>query len=100
MTLFARGFEVQHGGIYNALVSLTMFFTVFLITFLKPHRLYKRLISGFFNLNFKYKGGNFKVYHILFLVIGFFGVLFCCIFLYNSFSFKNAGRIIFHWRYS
>ena len=65
----------DHGIIFKALIYIAIFTTVFLVTFLKPHRLYKNLISWIFNLNFKLKGADWKVYNILVLGIGFMSLV-------------------------
>ena len=59
----------HHGTIHNVLSVLTIITTIFFITFLKPHRLYKRLMSWFFNFSFKWKGANWKIYHVLSFII-------------------------------
>lgn len=58
-----------HGTIHNLLSVTTIITTIFFITFLKPHRLYKRLMSWFFNFSFKWKGIEWKIYNVLGLII-------------------------------
>jgi hypothetical protein len=65
----------DHGFIFNSLIYISIFTTIFLMTFLKPHRLYKNFISYIFNLRFKLNGADWKVYHVLFLIIGFFSFI-------------------------
>lgn len=65
----------DHGFIFNSLIYIAIFTSIFLMTFLKPHRLYKNLISYIFNLKFKFHGAEWKVYYVLFLIIGFFSFI-------------------------
>jgi len=68
----------NHGIIHDVLSVITIISTIFFFTFLKPHRLYKRLMSWFFNFSFKWKEVNWKIYHILSLIIAFFIILLTC----------------------
>ena len=68
----------DHGLIFNALIYAAVFWTVFLVTFMKPHRLYKNLISFLLNMKFKWRGSNWKIYHVLIFIILFFGLLLSC----------------------
>ena len=68
----------DHGFIFKALIYFAGFTTVFLLTFFKPHRLYKNIISNIFNINFTWKGASLKIYNVLSLIIFFFSVLLAC----------------------
>jgi hypothetical protein len=69
-------YHEKHGFIYQMLIYFSMFTTIFLITYLKAPKFYKRMISKFLNINFSWRGTNWKVFHFLFLVILSFGMLF------------------------
>jgi hypothetical protein len=85
----------HHGTIHNLLSVITIITTIFFITFLKPHRLYKRLMSWFFNFSFKWKGAQWKIYHVLSFVIFIFTMLFLSNHInFIHFSFENANRDI------
>ena len=69
--------DLLHKGIlYYFLLNSAIVALVFLISVLKPHRLYKKLLSSFFNMTFKYNKVDWKVYNILLVIIGFYSLLF------------------------
>lgn len=68
----------NHGMIHEVLSVVTLIATIFFFTFLKPHRLYKRLMSWIFNFSFKWKGVDWKIYHVLSLIIALFIILLTC----------------------
>lgn len=69
--------DILHKGIfYYFLFNSAIVSTLFLLSVLKPHRLYKVILSKFFNMTFNYHGGEWKVYNILLVIIGFYGLLF------------------------
>ncbi len=57
--------------LFSALVSL-----VFLITVLKPHRLYKRFIAFLFGIQIKVGTNQFKLHHFLYVFALFFGTVY------------------------
>jgi hypothetical protein len=74
----------NHGTIHEVLSVVTIITTIFFFTFLKQHRLYKRLISWFFNFSFKWKGAEWKIYHVLSLIIFGFILFLLCIDSFNN----------------
>jgi hypothetical protein len=68
----------DHGLIYKALITVVMVTTVFLISFLKPPKFYKKLIDSVFNIGFKWRGADWKIYHVLFLWVSLFVLLLAC----------------------
>jgi hypothetical protein len=72
----------NHGLIFNCLIYFAGFTTLFLITYLKPHILYKKIISAFFNKKFNINGADWKIYHVLLLVICLFILLTLCKYIY------------------
>jgi hypothetical protein len=76
--LQAAGHPDDHGMIFNGLIYTSIFWTVFLVTLAKPHRYYKNIISFLFNLKFKWRGSDWKIYHVLILITLFFVFLLSC----------------------
>ena len=69
--------DLLHKGIlYYFLLNSAIVALVFLLSVLKPHRLYNKLLSSFFNMTFKYNKVHWKVYNILLVIIGFYSLLF------------------------
>ena len=68
----------DHGFIFNCLVYIAGFTTLFLFSYLKPHRYYKKIISFLFNLKFTWRGANWKVYHVMAFVTFLFILLILC----------------------
>ena len=67
---FSKGF--LHYFLFNSVaVSLILLFSV-----LKPHRLYKKFLSKFLAMKFTFNKGEWRVYNVLLLVIGFYMLLF------------------------
>ena len=66
---FSKGF--LHYFLFNSVVSLVLLFSV-----LKPHRLYKKFLSKFLAMKFTFNKGEWRVYNVLLLVIGFYMLLF------------------------
>lgn len=79
---FSKYFKIpnpdDHGTIFNSLVYTSIFWTIFLITFVKPHRFYKNIISWVFNLSFNFRKSKWKIYHVLILISIFFMILLAC----------------------
>ena len=69
-------YEVDNGILFKFIRLCAIISGIFLITVLKPHRLYKRLLTSFLNYSFKYRGADWQIYHILIVIIFFFTVLF------------------------
>ena len=66
----SKGF--LHYFLFNSVaVSLLLLFSV-----LKPHRLYKKFLSKFLAMKFTFNNGEWRVYNVLLLVIGFYMMLF------------------------
>ena len=57
--------------LFSAIVAL-----VFLVTTLKPHRLYKKFIAYIFGLSITVNGTKYKLHHFLLLAAGFFATIF------------------------
>ena len=57
--------------LFSAIVAL-----VFLVTTLKPHRLYKKLLAFIFGLSITINGTKYKLQHFLLLLAGFFATIF------------------------
>ena len=64
------------GPIFAFLFVSAMTFLVFLVTVLKPHRLYKNLISFLFGIKVTINGSQYKLHHLLLLLTGFYGSLY------------------------
>jgi membrane protease YdiL (CAAX protease family) len=56
---------------YSGIISVIIFISV-----LKPHRIYKKVLSIFFNKTFKFNNADWKIYHLLIIVIIFYGLIF------------------------
>ena len=69
-------YEVDNGVLFSFIRICAICSGIFLITVLKPHRLYKKFLTSFLNYSFKYRGADWQIYHILIVVIFFFLVLF------------------------
>lgn len=69
-------YEVDNGILFSFIRICAICSGIFLITVLKPHRLYKKFLTSFLNYSFKYRGADWQIYHILIVVIFFFVVLF------------------------
>lgn len=67
---------LNKGIFYYFLFNSAIVSILFLLSVLKPHRLYKVVLSKFFNMTFKSNGAEWKVYNILLFIIGFYGLLF------------------------
>lgn len=68
----------DHGILYKFLLGVAIINTLFLASFLKPHRFYKRIISAIFNAEFKFRGVDWKVYHIMGFYIFLLSLLLLC----------------------
>lgn len=67
---------LNKGILYYFLFNSAIVSIIFLLSVLKPHRLYKVILSKFFNMTFKYNNADWKVYNVLLFIIGFYGLLF------------------------
>ena len=67
---------LNKGILYYFLFNSAIVSIVSLLSVLKPHRLYKVILSKFFNMTFKYNNADWKVYNVLLVIIGFYGLLF------------------------
>lgn len=68
--------ELNKGILYSFLSFSAFISVILLISVLKPHRLYKKILSKVLNKTFKYNGSDWKIYHLLFIVIGLYGLIF------------------------
>ena len=64
------------GPLFVFLLFSSIFLLVFLVTTLKPHRLYKKLIAFIFGLSVTINGTKYKLHHFLLLAAGFYGTIF------------------------
>lgn len=65
-----------HGMLFKFIFANALISVVFLISVLKPHRIYKEYLGKFFNIEFTYNKAKWKIYNLLFLVIVFYLILF------------------------
>ena len=65
--------------LFNAFICL-----ILLISILKPLKFYKKLLIKFFSFGFKINGNEYKIYHILFLIIGFYVTLYAILKINSS----------------
>ena len=77
-------YEVDNGILFSFIRICAIISGIFLITVLKPHRLYKRLLTSFLNYSFKFRGADWQIYHILIVIIFFFLVLFSFLQMQNT----------------
>ena len=68
--------ELDNGLLYKLILFNAILSCILLITILKPHRLYKTLLSKILKIEFTFHGANWQIYHVLFLVIAFWIVLY------------------------
>lgn len=73
-----------NGPLFSFLFFCALVSLVFLITVLKPHRLYKRLIVKIFSIKIQISGQYWKLHHFLYLVIGFFSTIFFFLLMQNK----------------
>ena len=64
------------GPLYAFLIGSATFFLIFLVSVLKPHRLYKSFISFIFGIGVTINGSKWKLHQLLLLVTGFYGSLY------------------------
>ena len=64
------------GPLYAFLFSSAVFFLIFLVTVLKPHRLYKRFIVFIFGIRVSIGQYKYKLHHFLLVLIAFYGSLY------------------------
>ena len=64
------------GPLYTFLFSSAIFFLILLVSFLKPHRLYKRFIDFLFGIRIKVGQYKYKLHHFLILIIAFYSSLY------------------------
>lgn len=88
----------NHGLIFNMLLYTAIFTSVFFLSFIKPHRYYKNIISYIFNVSFTWRGAKWKIYHVMIFIIFIFALLLGCKYrfltTYFIFSFENASRYL------
>ena len=70
-------YEMNNGLLFNFIRVCAILSGICLITVLKPHRLYKKLLTSFLDYSFKFHGGDWKIYNVLILIISFFVILYC-----------------------
>jgi len=68
--------ELDNGLLYKLILFNAIFSCILLITVLKPHRLYKKLLGKILKIEFPFHGANWQIYHLLFLVIIFWTILY------------------------
>ena len=64
------------GPLYAFLFTSAIFFLVFLITVLKPHRLYKKFIVFLFGIRVSIGQYKYKLHHFLLVLIAFYASLY------------------------
>ena len=64
------------GPLYAFLFTSAIFFLVFLITVLKPHRLYKKFIVFLFGIRVSLGQYKYKLHHFLLVLIAFYASLY------------------------
>ena len=64
------------GPLYAFLLTSSLVFLVFLVSVLKPHRLYKQFIGFLFGISITISGSKYKLHHLLLLLAGFYGTLY------------------------
>ena len=64
------------GPLFAFLLSSATFFLILLVSVLKPHRLYKKLLGFLFGVSITINGSKWKLHHFLLLVAGFYGSLY------------------------
>ena len=64
------------GPLFAFLLTSSFVFLVFLVSVLKPHRLYKKFIGYLFSISITINNSKYKVKHFLLLVAGFYGTLY------------------------
>lgn len=73
-----ENYEDEHGTTFKILFYFAVFTTVFLLSYLKPPRIYKKAVSRFLNITFRWRGAYWKVYNILVIVIIIIGLFLFC----------------------
>ena len=69
-------YEMNNGLLFNFIRVCAILSGICLITVLKPHRLYKNLISFLFGIKVTINGSQYKLHHLLLLLTGFYGSLY------------------------
>jgi hypothetical protein len=64
------------GPLFSFLLTSAIVFLVFLVSVLKPHRLYKKFISFLFGVSITINNSKYKLKHLLLLITGFYGTLY------------------------
>ena len=64
------------GPLSSFLLTSAIVFLVFLVSVLKPHRLYKNFIGFLFGVSITIKNSKYKLKHLLLLITGFYGSLY------------------------
>lgn len=73
---YLRKAPKSNGPMHKFLLFSSIVSLVFLITVLKPHRLYKKLIAFLFGLSVTIGGSTFRLPHFLYIIAGFFGTIY------------------------
>ena len=64
------------GPLFAFLLTSSFVFLAFLISVLKPHRLYKNLIGYLFSISITINNNKWKLKHLLILICGFYATLY------------------------
>ena len=92
-------YEDEHGLTFKILFYIAISVTLFLISYLKPPHIYKKVVSRILNFTFKWRGAYWKVYNLLVIFIILIGLfLFCNINIFNIlliFSFNKSSNSIY-----
>ena len=82
-----------NGILFKFILFNSIIWLIFLITILKPHRLYKQFVINIFNLKFSFNNAKWSVYHLLGITCIFHVILFAFLSMqkstYNDTSFDN-----------
>jgi hypothetical protein len=68
----------NHGVIYNVLLYSAICSTIFLISYLKPPRFWKKITTFFLNISFTWRGATWKLYNVLAFFIFLLAILLIC----------------------
>lgn len=68
--------DLSKTGLYYIIKYSCFFHIILLVSVLKPHRVYKKILSRVLSLTFKFQGALWEVYHLLLVGIIFYGTIF------------------------
>lgn len=61
--------EDEHSMMFKFIFYSAIITTLFLISYLRPPMFYKKFMSKFFNLSFKWRGAYWKIYNMVFIIL-------------------------------